>query len=265
MLSATTEPRILVIGEFTNINASGTAVANLRFLIVTFCFLFVPGLIEAADEKNIRDLSNPTTDAIMQKLAESDRLRSEKLFTYTSYRRYFMENLRFKKSAEMRVKLTFHHPDRKEFEIIAEHGPAPVRNQVFRRMLKSEQDSAGGAQKKATQVSLENYAFQFLNIEMLDGRKSYVLAAEPKTKNGFLFRGKVWIDAQDFAVAKIEGSPAQNPSIWVRKTSFVHRYTKIGEFWLALSNVSETDVVLFGKTQVRIEYGDYRVNDESKP
>jgi hypothetical protein len=90
-----------------------------------------------------------------------------------------------------------------------------------------------------------------------NGRKSYVLDAEPKTDNPLLFRGRVWIDASDFAVIRIEGSPAKNPSFWVKKTRFVHTYTKVGELWLGASNQSETDVRMFGHSVTRIEYSDY--------
>jgi hypothetical protein len=98
--------------------------------------------------------------------------------------------------------------------------------------------------------------------ENLDGRRSYVLEASPRTKNAYLFRGRIWVDAEDYAIAKIEGSPAQNPSFWIRRTVFVHHYAKFGPFWLAVSNRSETDALLFGRTDVRIDYSDYRINQE---
>ena len=76
----------------------------------------------------------------------------------------------------------------------------------------------------------------------------------------YLFRGRIFVDAEDWAVARIEGTPAQSPSFWVRKTAFVHTYHKYGPFWLAESNQSDTDVLVFGHTQVRIEYSDYHIN-----
>jgi hypothetical protein len=163
----------------------------------------------------------------------------------------------------MSVRYTFQAPDNKKFEVLSESGPGPVRDKVFRRMLDSELKTAKGPERTAAQISPRNYDFTLIGKDTVDGRSAFVLNAEPKTKNEFLFRGKVWIDEQDFAVARIEGAPAKNPSIWVRKTQFVHRYQKHGPFWLAISNHSDTDVVIFSHTEVKIEYGDYNV--EPKP
>jgi hypothetical protein len=100
--------------------------------------------------------------------------------------------------------------------------------------------------------------------EEVDGRKSFILEATPKTKSKYLFQGKIWVDSENYGIARIEGSPAQNPSFWVRKTAFVHKYRRFGPFWLAVSNTSLTDALMFGKTDVSIEYSDYRINEKAE-
>ncbi len=201
-----------------------------------------------------------TGEQVIQRLMDADRNRYRQLHEYTSTRFYSMNNHRFNKSARMKVKVSFQHPDQFEYEVLSEDGPRAVRNQVFRKMLKSEEEALDRSEREATLVSANNYEFKLLREEELDGRKSYVLSAKPKTKNKFLFRGEVWIDAEDFAVSKIEGSPAQKPSFWVRKTHFVHRNIKVDKFWVPHSNHSRTDVLVFGSTDVEIHYGDYGMN-----
>ncbi len=39
---------------------------------------------------------------------------------------------------------------------------------------------------------------------------------EPQTNNKLLFRGRIWVDAEDFAVVRIEAVPAKNPSFWTK-------------------------------------------------
>ncbi len=200
-----------------------------------------------------------TADNVVSRMMAADRARTPLLERYTSVRHYVLENKRFGTKAAMTVQMTYRWPGVKEFKVLEQSGPSPVRSKVFRRMIDSELDAMkdGG---RSTKISPDNYNFQLLNQESLNGRRCYVLDAVPKTKNQYLFRGRIFVDAEDWAVARIEGTPAQSPSFWVRKTAFVHTYHKYGPFWLAESNQSDTDVLVFGHTQVRIEYSDYHIN-----
>ena len=194
---------------------------------------------------------------------EADRTTTPQLRDYTSVRRYVLENKRFGQRAEMTVRLSFWFPGHKEFEILSEQGSASVRKRVFRKMLESEIEASHDDIRDTTQITPVNYSFRLIGSEALEGRKSFVLDALPKSDNKYLFRGKIWVDAKDYGIVRIEGTPAQRPSFWIRRTSFVHRYDKIGAFWLAVSNTSSTDALVFGRTDVRIEYSDYRVNKRS--
>jgi hypothetical protein len=199
----------------------------------------------------------PTAETIVANLFAADDQRWQRMPEHTSVRRYTMHNTRFGTKAAMTVRMTYRDGS-KEFEVLEQSGPGPVRNKVFKRMLESEEEASIGPERDASRISSQNYTFRLLDSEVLEGRKCFVLEADPKTRNKFLFRGKFWVDAEDWAVAKIEASPAQKPSFWVSKTTFVHRYGKFGDFWLALSNHSDADVKMFGKTEIRVEYGDYK-------
>ena len=95
-------------------------------------------------------------------------------------------------------------------------------------------------------ITPQNYTFQLTDYQKLGRNEFYVLEARPLTKNKFLFRGRIWVDAKDFAIAQVEGEPAVNPSWWTVKTDFTRSYQKIGSFWLPESNESETKVRIFG-------------------
>ena len=123
-----------------------------------------------------------------------------------------------------------------------------------------EQENAQGAAHKETRINPDNYDFRLIGMETANGRASYVLDAVPKTKNRYVFRGRVWVDAEDAAVARIEGSPAQTPSFWTTSIHTVHQYKKVGPYWLAASNISQTEVRIFGSTELKIEYSDYVIN-----
>jgi len=211
----------------------------------------------AANVPSPADAAEP----VIARMMEVDRTVTPQLRHYTSSRRYSLENKRFGQRAEMTVRMTFRHPGHKQFEVVSEKGSGAIRSRVFRKMLESEIEASSAEMRDATHITPRNYSFRLIGSEELEGRQAFVLEAIPKTKNKFLFRGKIWVDAEDYAIARIEGSPAQNPSFWVRKTTFVHRYAKFGPFWLAVSNASTTDVLVFGRTEVLVEYFDYRINE----
>lgn len=203
----------------------------------------------------------PDTETIIARMMQADEARRATLERYTGMRRYRVENRRFNKRAEMLVRCRFSRPGTKEFEIVSESGSAAVRKMALRRMVETEREvSRHEDQRRDTQISPANYDFQYLRTEMLDGRPTFVLRATPKTQNPLLFRGAVWVDAEDYAVVRIEGSPAKKPSFWIRQVTFVHRYQKFGPYWLPVLNESKSDVRIFGHTDTVIEYFDYRIN-----
>jgi hypothetical protein len=51
-------------------------------------------------------------------------------------------------------------------------------------------------------------------------------------------RGTIWVDAEDFAIMRMEGEPAKNLSFWIKSVQFAHKYEKHGSFWLAASDSS---------------------------
>ena len=54
--------------------------------------------------------------------------------------------------------------------------------------------------------------------ETLGGWLAYVLHVEPLKPSKFLYRGKVWLDAADFGLVKMETQPSKSPSFWITQT-----------------------------------------------
>ena len=71
------------------------------------------------------------------------------------------------------------------------------------------------------------------------------------------------MDAKDFAITRVEGEPAVNPSWWTLKTDFKRSYQKINDFWLPESNESETKVRVFGTAVLTIQYQEYQISGGS--
>ena len=96
--------------------------------------------------------------------------------------------------------------------------------------------------------------------EILETGPAYVLSVTPKTANKYLIDGKIWVNANDYSIVRIEGQPAKNPSFWVRSVHFVHTYQKVGQFWFASSTRTTSGIRIFGESQLTIDNSDYALN-----
>ena len=91
-----------------------------------------------------------------------------------------------------------------------------------------------------TQLNRDTYDFELVGYEPSRTGGQYVLRVSPKSRSKYVYRGKVWVDGNDFAVTRIEGEPAQNPSFWTKKSEIHHEYKKVQGFWLPIRNESVT-------------------------
>jgi hypothetical protein len=202
-----------------------------------------------------------TATEVVDRMVQADNQRMAAFPGYTGMRRYHFENKKLNKRAEMTVHVVCDQTGAKTFEVVAENGSGFVRTRIIRRMIDAEQEASQKGEHQQTRIIPENYDFQLLGTEISDGRPAYVLEISPKTKNQFLVRGRIWVDAEDFAITRVAGSPAKNPSFWIRKVQVLHRYDRIGRFWLPVTNQSHAEVRIFGATEVGIEYFDYRISE----
>jgi outer membrane lipoprotein-sorting protein len=205
-----------------------------------------------------------SADEVMKRVVEMNDTRAKALEGYTSLRTYHLEcHCVSHKKADMVVRVDYQAPNKKEFTIVSESGSGTVRHRVFRKLLEAEQESMREDNQQHLAITRENYTFQVSDYEKTDTVEFYVLDAQPRSKNKFLFRGHIWVDAKDFAITRVDGEPAVNPSVWTVKTDFERRYQKIGDFWLPESNESETKVRIFGTAVLSIEYRDYQITQAS--
>jgi hypothetical protein len=202
----------------------------------------------------------PTGDEVVGKMMARDNERQANLYGYTATRRYVLENQRHHKRAEMLVRMTCLKDGSKQFETVSSTGWGGARSHVFPRLLEAETDASLPGFRERSRITSENYAFEMVGAGYFDERPVYVIAIAPKTPNKYLMRGRIWIDADEYAIIRIEGEPARIPSFWIKSVHFVHKYEKRGSFWFPVSDRSVTDVRMFGSTEVTIEYFDYAPN-----
>lgn len=201
-------------------------------------------------------------DEVMARVVARNEDRARALAAYTSVRSYHLEcHCIVPKKADMEVRANYSSPNKKDFAIMSESGSGTVRDKVFRALLKAEEESMQDDNQQRSAVTPANYTFRLVKYEKTSNGDQYVIDAEPRTKNKFLFRGRLWVDGNDFAVTRVEGEPAVNPSWWTKKTDFTRVYEKVGGFWLPRSNESVTKVRVFGTAVLKIQYDNYKVTE----
>ena len=203
-------------------------------------------------------------DEVIAKLIDHNSQRDKLGGGYTGSRRYVLENQRLNKRAEMLVSVKCDPNGSKHFEIVSEEGWKSANKHVVGKMLESETETSQPQIRPTTSLTPENYRFQMLGKDSLDARRTYIIQVVPKREDKYLFDGRIWVDAEDFAVVRVEGKPAKNPSFWTHSVHFVQEYQKSGFFWFPLSTESVTDARIFGKTEVTISYFDYQPNSAAR-
>jgi hypothetical protein len=202
----------------------------------------------------------PTANDVVTRMMERDNQRQSVFRGYTAARRYVLANPRHHKRAEMVVRMKCFDDASKQFETVSATGWGGARKHVFPRLLEGESEASRPDVRERSRITPENYSFVMAGTDNVNERPAYVLAITPKTQNKYLVQGRIWVDAADYAIVRIEGKPAKNPSFWIKSVHFVHTYRKSGSFWLPVSDRSVTDVRIFGATEVTIEYFDYSPN-----
>jgi hypothetical protein len=202
--------------------------------------------------------AQPSLDEILNRMAETDAARNRAMRRFTCMRRYVVTNVRFNKRAEVVVKSLWTQPGLKEFHVVSEGGTPVLRKKILYRMMEAEKETAIATHGQ-TPITRANYDFRLLGTELVNERPTYVLELKPKFDKRYLLRGKAWVDAADYAVIRMEGMFAKNPSFWTRDVKTSLEYTKHGDFWLPVRSHSQSDALLFGSSEVTIDYYDHAV------
>jgi outer membrane lipoprotein-sorting protein len=200
----------------------------------------------------------PSARDVVAKMMQLDAQRQSELTGYTAARRYVAVNK--KRREEMLVRVSCDGGGAKQFSILSEEGSSSIRKHVFHKLLSEETEASRHGARNSSRLTPANYDFQVIGQETLETRPAYVLAVSPKTANKYLIDGKIWVDANDYSIVRIEGRPARNPSFWVRSVHFVHTYQKVGQFWFASSTHTTSEIRIFGDSELTIETSDYALN-----
>jgi hypothetical protein len=251
-----------------------TRISRVLHVLAVFVILPVPipgtlwrvasgqqsGTISAADPAPL------TAQQVVYNLVQMNLHRTQALHGYRGIRTYRVEYQGFSgpRSAEMVVSVKYSSPGRKEFAIQSVTGSNLMIDKVLKKLLEAENEESSPEVQRRSALTDDNYRFTLVGHDNGFSGATYILDVEPRRKDKFLYLGRIWVDAGDFAVVRLKAEPSKNPSFWTRKTDIEEVYTKVADFWLPGYNHSLTAVRLGGHADLTIEYRNYQITDASQ-
>ncbi len=231
-------------------------------ILLASIFVFLTGGIRPAEAQAAAP-APLTAVQIVDEMQRHNQARTEMLKDSQSIRHYQVEYRGFSKVIDAKMEVAYHYDaaSGKSFRIVTQSGSKMLCEKVLKRAVESEKEAS--QDKAAMALTAANYRFRLVGSENVGGRLAYVLEVEPISPSKFLIRGKIWVDAEDFALVKVEAEPAKSPSFWIARTRIEQICARTNGFWLPERNRSETRVRIGGTAVFTIDYGTYRTESKS--
>ena len=105
---------------------------------------------------------------------------------------------------------------------------------------------------KESALTEENYEFELLGKEMVDGHDCFVPKLTPSRDSRDLVRGQAWVDAKSFNVRRIEGA-IRPPSWWLKHVEVTMKFSQVMGMWLQTAFVAKADVRFLGEHTLTAE------------
>jgi hypothetical protein len=197
---------------------------------------------------------------MLRRVSAAENEREAGVDKVTCTRQYTLRNKRWEKDAVMRVLMTADtRTGAKQYEVLSMQAEG-LQKKVFQRVLDAEiEGSRRGSSEGDNSVTTANYDFEPAGTESIHGKEYAVVHLKPKRSSKFLILGKAWIDPNENAIVRVEGYTARSVSFWIGKPQITQCFRKVDDVWVSATNRSVSDVKLLGRTEMTIEFGDYKI------
>jgi hypothetical protein len=233
-----------------------------RCLIAILLGVFAPVVHAQEQHSGAAAYSLPPIETIVSNMVAQGKWNDRVIQSFESLRRFQASNLRFNQQASRDVRTTFRAPDSYDSVVLQEEGSHLIRERVFDPILQAEKEAQPAKEKNAYDILPDNYLFRFDGVDACGGRKCFRIAMSPKRKDKFLLEGFVWIDAEDYGIAKVQGSPSKRLSFWTLRTQVTRTYTRVGNVWLTDRIDSVSDLFIAGHSDLSIDYSYSNIKTE---
>jgi hypothetical protein len=146
-------------------------------------------------------------------------------------------------SSEVVAQVDFFPPAAKDYSIVRAEGSGRGTS-IVRKLLAHEVSMA--VHPEQHEISRRNYNFALLGRETIEGHECYVLKLYPKREAVELIAGKAWVDANNFAIRRVEGETAKSPSLWIKDLNVTVNFGQVNGVWVQTSTQAVAQVRFIG-------------------
>jgi hypothetical protein len=160
----------------------------------------------------------------------------------------------------MEVSTTYLKDKGKTYKIVSEAGSRTGRF-VLKKILQNEEQISHGDERNDLLITTRNYDMSLPDsaVHELDKRDCLVLQIKAKRSSPYLLDGKIWVDATNYHVVRVEGTAAAASALTGRPT-IERDYTDVDGVPVAIHARSVSNQLLLGETVLNIKYENYRLN-----
>lgn len=190
--------------------------------------------------------SAPDVNTIVSRMLAAQQRNRKQVKPLTVKRDYQLLDKEQTQKAQLIAHITYVAPDQKQYQIESSHGG--LGEKILKDVLVKEVQPPKDPERK--EFSQKNYDIQFLRTEPLDGHNCYVLGLTPKRDDKELISGKVWVDQQSYNIRRLEGTPAKNPSWWIRDLHVLMDFADVNGMWLRTFTYAVANVRFKGRYEM---------------
>jgi hypothetical protein len=237
---------------------------RLALALLSVVILLLSPVARSASATGSQPSSQVTDQQIIQGIDAAVLSRATAISQYTVQEHYSLyRNGEANPSAEETIQTIYLRATGKEYTPISQSGSALWRSQVIDKVLAGEKDLNLADHREGAWITSKNYEFHpEPGRVQLNGVQCIVVGLKPLRKSPHLFNGKIWIDASDYTVVRLEGVPSQSPNILAGQATISRDYVKVGGFSMATHAQAHSHTFLFGDTLLKIDYTNYKIETD---
>ena len=134
-------------------------------------------------------------------------------------------------------------------------GDNTVKKDVIARYLQAEKEAG---EKPGLTITPDNYKFHYRGVYPWGAGKLHLFELTPRRKEIGLFQGWLWVDDATGLPVREQGEFARNPSVFLKKVSFVRDYIHKDGVAIPVRIESTIDTRLIGRAEVEVRYSNIK-------
>ncbi len=232
-----------------------------RLLFAKFALVFLASSTFASSRTIAQQ--PPDIGSVVRGVDASVKTRIDRLAGYTVTEHYavFRGKDDTHPAAEMLVKTTYTRQAGKSYEIVSQSGSSLWRNEVLHTLLDNEKRMSQPGNVQTALIDSANYEMKLDTNprQRLNDRDCLVLDITPRHNSEYLFKGTLWVDAQDFGIVQLKGTASKSAFFLASAAQVLRQYDEMDALPMATHAQAVSGSSLLGQTIVKIDYTNYQL------